>query len=551
MKKVLANATIVIAASLILSACSTNNRAASSINKLTSLATMSGREDDRVDSVKNEESLGARESITDPGEPNYGSDNDSMAGLNSNSSTGGSGWDYQPTITSQIEFYDLTDQQEVCNNSAPLLGGHRVFKPEAGHHYRMTFAVRHIPVGYAEDWPYEHSIAHNVDVAVDFPLSITPEVGQLSIIRVSTCEENPAQKIQNEILVSPEDDLRIVYEPNSACELRDLVRYWLWFNNDEERVISKDDSKYRFSHVIPALLYGETRIFSFEFSVLTEAEYQNTYSDSLGVELMGMYNGSEEHPGPSFTTLRNAVKSGTPYFEEPIDGENYYATFRITPPRSARRLAGENAGIFTGLTACSVGGNLRFAADLMAGDIVLDTASLVYDFPSYEGELKIDQAVFWSVQEVDLPAAVYSPDTGIYSAYQPEEASYSSRPAVQVNPDKPALHLNSSRSEDKDGSWYSMYNAAPSSVEGGFDHAVYVTYRLISAMDLVPCSAPYDASMLKNPTSSVPDGDSFTPKSETLYDPLNNKPDVVPSNLPDGSPSMNEKDPAIKTDVVR
>ena len=26
---------------------------------------------------------------------------------------------------------------------------------------------------------------------------------------------------------------------------------------------------------------------------------------------MGVYNGSEEHPGPSVTTLRNAVKSGT------------------------------------------------------------------------------------------------------------------------------------------------------------------------------------------------------------------------------------------------
>ncbi len=482
MKKSLANVTIVIAASLILSACSTNNHA-SSINKLTPLATMSDREDVRADSVKNEESLGTGEPVTDPGEPNYGSDDDSKPSPNSSSGAGGSSWDYQPTITSQIEFYDLTDQQEVCNN--------RVFKPEAGHHYRMTFAVKHIPVGYAEDWPYEHSIAHDVDVAVNFPLSITPEVGQPGMIRVSTCEKNPAQKIRNEIWVSSEDDLRIVYEPNSACEWRDLIRYRLWFSSDEERVISKDDSEYRFSHVIPKLLYGETRVFSFDFSVLTEAEYRNAYPDSLGVELMGVYNGSEEHPGPSVTTLRNAVKSGTPYFEEPIDGENYYATFRITPPRSARRLAGENAGIFTGLTVRSAGGNLRFAADLMAGDIILDTASLVYDFPSYEGKLKIDQAVFWSIQEVDLPAAVYSPDTGIYSAYQPEEASYSSRPAVQVAPDQPALYLNYSKSENKNGvSWYSMYNAAPSSVEGGFDHAVYVTYRLISATSSAPDGSP-------------------------------------------------------------
>ncbi len=117
-------------------------------------------------------------------------------------------------------------------------------------------------------------------------------------------------------------------------------------------------------------------------------------------------------------------------------------------------------------------------------------------FPSYEGKLKIDQAVFWSIQEVDLPAAVYSPDTGIYSAYQPEEASYSSRPAVQVDPDQPALYLNYSKSENKNGvSWYSMYNAAPSSVEGGFDHAVYVTYRLISATSSVPDGSP---SMNKN-----------------------------------------------------
>ena len=76
MKKSLANVTIVIAASLILSACSTNNHA-SSINKLTPLATMSDREDVRADSVKNEESLGTGEPVTDPGEPNYGSDDDS------------------------------------------------------------------------------------------------------------------------------------------------------------------------------------------------------------------------------------------------------------------------------------------------------------------------------------------------------------------------------------------------------------------------------------------------------------------------------------------
>ena len=459
---------------------------------------------------------------------NRGSDSSSSDPSSNQESWGGSDdprIDYTPLISSQIELVDLTDQKLIdCRNSSDWS-----FTPEAGHRYQLTMLIKHCKTPYRPQWEYQYSVAEKVRALVNLPRMIEAGNDEQSI-QAFTYPEGyvGALKAKNEISLEAKQDLCIVYEPNSARQWDGLRHDQLWTYEGGLRVVQQRPDAYHFDCTLDELSYGASEIVSFEFSVLTPSEYNRTH-DGLKVELMGLYNGSQEHPGPSVTTLQNSVKAGSPYFEEPVNGEGYYATFRIKPPRYARNLT-DNTDIFTGLTYCP-DGYLRFAADLMSSDVICDTAALSYEFAAQNFHVDDLRAVFWTTREVELPSVVYSSSTGIRSAYRPVDASYTEHSLGKIELDRPAQDLDIIAHEPINANWHSIYHGAPNSIEGDLDYVVYVTYCLRRAD-----SDPDDPDVgLDREINAIPSNDYAIDNRDSAYSNNRKDPKPRPTKTDDSS----------------